>query len=316
MQAFNALKKVGKVFKEKKEEKQKQRPLVYDKAPQKPNANVQSKATAPPPTAISKEPLDILIYTHNIRLDTQKLMVGEKPWKYRKDGVVRLIKQVTSEHYPVLIGLQEVLYNQLIDIMNKLGSNYTYFGVGRDDGGLKGEFSPIIYNKLDWELIEGKTYWLSETPEKPSKSWDSALNRIVVSVVVKHKKTNKVVNFYNTHYDHKGKQARIESSKLILQIMDRKIGDSILVGDFNSEPNSGGYQILDEHLHETSKYAENKAGGEFTCVGFNDEGESIIDFIWVSKKLKVLSHEVIMRPNGGEDCNCSDHLPIKAIVEI
>ena len=73
--------------------------------------------------------------------------------------------------------MQEVLNSQLLDLNFSL-SEYSFVGIGREDGKKKGEFCPIFFNKYRFELIESETFWLSETPEKISVGWDAALERI------------------------------------------------------------------------------------------------------------------------------------------
>jgi hypothetical protein len=55
---------------------------------------------------------------------------------------------------------------------------WKYIGVGRDDGITKGEYSPIFYNSEVHELISWRYFWLSETPDRPSRGWDANSIRI------------------------------------------------------------------------------------------------------------------------------------------
>ena len=52
---------------------------------------------------------------------------------------------------------------------------YDYIGVGRDDGKEKGEHSAIFYRTDKFDVIEKGDFWLSETPDVPSKGWDAVL---------------------------------------------------------------------------------------------------------------------------------------------
>ncbi|EGW32281.1 uncharacterized protein SPAPADRAFT_71736 [Spathaspora passalidarum NRRL Y-27907] len=260
------------------------------------------------------DPTQIQIYTHNIRCDTNNRMDNEQPWSERKHGVIDLIQRM-SMVLPTLVGLQEVKHNQVKDILNMLGPEWAYFGVGRDDGETKGEYSPILFKKSDWELLYGSTYWLSETPDRPSKGWDAALARIVTKGILRHKDSNKIVSFFNTHYDHRGKQAREKSSLEIMSLMNDDLGTSVLCGDFNSEPHHEAYKTLSKSLVETSQRCKERRGFEHTVTGFTlGKKESSIDFIWVPPNIPIILHEVI-----DNNCNgmlCSDHRPVRAIIEI
>ncbi|PKP36010.1 MAG: endonuclease/exonuclease/phosphatase, partial [Bacteroidetes bacterium HGW-Bacteroidetes-15] len=89
--------------------------------------------------------------TFNIRLDTP--VDEENMWDYRKVELLKLI----DFYSPDFLGLQEVLHNQLVYINSGL-NNYSYIGVGREDGNEKGEYSPIFYNSLRFELINHHTF--------------------------------------------------------------------------------------------------------------------------------------------------------------
>jgi hypothetical protein len=55
----------------------------------------------------------------------------------------------------------------------------------------KGEHSAIFYNSDKFKLLEENTFWLSETPEKPSKGWDAAYNRVCTYGLFQNKKTKR-----------------------------------------------------------------------------------------------------------------------------
>jgi endonuclease/exonuclease/phosphatase family metal-dependent hydrolase len=147
--------------------------------------------------------------SYNIRLDTEA--DGINQWKNRTDKVIALIKK----NNPDLLGVQEALHNQMMDLQKGL-SEYEFIGVGRDDGKEKGEYSAIFYKKDKFEVQFQKTFWLSETPSIPgSKSWDAAITRVVSFALLKDKITNKSFLYANTHFDHMGKEARKNSATLI-----------------------------------------------------------------------------------------------------
>ncbi|KAG7663113.1 uncharacterized protein J8A68_003385 [[Candida] subhashii] len=259
-------------------------------------------------------PIQLQFYTHNIRQDAKNRMENERTWPERMPGVVRLIRYVSSSN-PTLVGLQEVKNNQLNDIMRELGREWTYFGVGRDDGKKKGEYSPILFKNSDFELLSGKTYWLSDTPDRVSKGWDAAFERIVTKVSMRHRQSGKVINFFNTHYDHRGKVAREKSSFQILDLMKKSQGINVLAGDFNSEPKHEAYKTLEKSLIESSKGCRQRAGFEHTVTGFTlGKKESSIDFIWVTPNIPILYHEVLDQTYG--NYLCSDHRPVRAIIEV
>jgi len=151
---------------------------------------------------IVHDPLPIRLLTHNIRYATQSPFKGEEIWEIRRPRLVSELGFNTSHCAESFICLQEVLHQQLIDILSDLSSikeTWKYVGVGRDDGHQAGEYSPILYRPRVWELRKRKTIWLSETPDRPSKSWDAASTRILTVAVFRHRSTRKTVVAMNTH---------------------------------------------------------------------------------------------------------------------
>src|SRR5690606_5031135 len=163
-------------------------------------------------------------------------------WDNRKEF---LISQLNF-HAPDVFGTQEGLVHQLKDIDAGL-EDYTYFGVGRDHGDDRGEFTAIFYNKEKLNLLEQSTFWLSETPETPSKGWDAALPRICTYGLFENKEDGSKFMVFNTHFDHVGVKAREESSKLILKKIKELNSDNlpvVVTGDFNLESDSPGVQVI------------------------------------------------------------------------
>ncbi|KAM9936323.1 hypothetical protein OXX80_004134 [Metschnikowia pulcherrima] len=263
--------------------------------------------------ASTNESLSIRLYTNNIRYDNKNLTPGEKPWALRGPLVAQSIVDNTADA-PAVVCLQEVLHNQLEDILaflNKDNSDWSYYGIGRTDGLEKGEFAPILYQKSEWTLESSRTYWLSETPGKPSVGWDAALERIVTEVILSHKRNGEEIKVLNTHFDHKGVIARRESVKLILSKMESGNQPSFLCGDLNTQPTDEPYAILKSTEYKDSRtYQDNPDENEPTFTGFNEaDGTGIIDYIWADPKSKWQAYHVLPNHFG---FYMSDHRPVVA----
>ena len=102
--------------------------------------------------------------TYNIKLDYPK--EGENSWTNRKPFMINQIKF----YEPDVLGVQEAMPNQMKD-MDGLLVDYSFVGVGRDDGKDQGEYSAIFYKKQNLKVLESSTFWLSETSEKVSMGW-------------------------------------------------------------------------------------------------------------------------------------------------
>ena len=254
------------------------------------------------------------IITFNIRLNTSS--DGLNAWPNRIEMVTGLLKF----HEPGIFGLQEALYNQIEDLQNNL-PDYEWFGVGRDDGKKEGEFSPIFFNKSNFILIDQNTFWLSETPEIPSKSWDSSLNRIVTWGRFKSKITGKQFLVFNTHFDHRGVEARKQSAILIRKKIEEMTKDKnlpvILTGDFNLTPDQEPISHIKKYLSDSREVSEQPPYGPvgtFNSFDWNAPMEGRIDYIFVQGSIKVLKYAVLT--DSKEKRWPSDHLPVFAKVQL
>ena len=245
--------------------------------------------------------------TYNIKYDNTKDRVNN--WNDRKESLVSLIRY----YKPSFIGTQEALHHQVNYIDNGL-SNFSFVGVGRDDGKQKGEYTAIHYDNTIYKNIYNNTFWLSKTPEKVSVGWDAAMERICTFGLFEHLKTKERLYVFNTHFDHKGEKAREKSAKLILKKI-KKINDEnlpvVLMGDFNLRPEEKPIQQIKSKMQDGKDVTEHSFyGPEGTFNGFdwNMELDRRIDYIFV-KKFKVKSY-IHIDDRMQDNKHISDHLPV------
>lgn len=261
-------------------------------------------------TVFTTQGQTLKVITYNLRLDTPD--DGINQWPKRTDKVVALI----TKYNPDIIGVQEALHHQLQDLLRLL-PGYSYCGVGRDDGKEKGEYSAILFRNNRFGLLHTDTHWLSETMDVPgSKSWDAAITRVFTTARFFDRDTKKEFLMINTHFDHIGKVARENSSKLIKKYLEGVKNDGselpvIVSGDFNSEPTEEAYLTMvaaqDKFLLLDSKSAGSTAG---TFCGFKVGGIpcKTIDFIFHTKEWVARNYQVITDNDG--TYYPSDHLPV------
>ena len=273
------------------------------------------------PVAEPENPIRMM--TYNIRYNTPS--DGVNAWPNRKDHVAEMI----GERYKAdLAGLQEALKGQIDDLTARL-PEYEWFGVGRDDGKEEGEFCPIFYRKDRMELLDHGTFWLSQTPEIPgSRGWDAHCNRVVTWGKFKDRKTQQVFYHFNTHFDHAGKTARVESAKLLWKKVKQIAGEFpvVVTGDFNVYESSQPYALLtgkekigDERsdlkdARYISKLDHKGPTSTFSNWKAVRAPETKIDYIFVRNRVEVLSHEVLNDRFDGY--YPSDHLPVLAEISL
>ena len=258
-------------------------------------------------TSAQAQTLDIISY--NIRYDNPD--DAPNHWNNRKEF---LISQLNF-YNPDVFGIQEGLIHQVKQIDKGL-EDYAYFGVGRDHGDERGEHTAVFYNTERVKLLEESTFWLSLTPDKPSKGWDAALPRTCTYGIFENKSDGAKFMVFNTHFDHVGVKAREESSKLILEKIKALNTENlpvVLTGDFNLESDSLGVQVIVREMADAHIAAgENAFGpdGTFNGFEFNKPVERRIDYIFVSDDFEVLKSAIL---SDSKDARFpSDHLPVFA----
>jgi len=252
------------------------------------------------------------VMTYNIRMNTPD--DGVNAWPLRKNKVIGLLRF----HQPDVFGIQEALSDQMDDLVAGL-PDFDHVGVGRDDGKSLGEHMAVFYRKSRFEKLDGGTFWLSQTPDKPGLGWDAVCNRTCTWLKLKDKMTKKTFYFFSTHLDHRGRTARIESAKLILNFMKEINKEGlpvILTGDFNSTKENEPIQIILKELTDSRAVSETEPyGPEGTSGGFDVKiMPRTIDYIFENEKIKVLRYAVLSDSFGL--FYPSDHLAVFTEVQI
>lgn len=254
------------------------------------------------------------VMTFNIRLNTASDSLNA--WPYRKDNVASQI----LFHKIELLGVQEALHDQMMDLQQRL-PQFKYVGGGRDDGKTKGEYSSIFYDSTKLQLLSSNMFWLSETTNVAgSKGWDAAITRIVTWAKFKDRRSNKIFFAFNTHFDHMGKIARRESAKLVLQKVKEIAGSTpaVITGDFNAEPTDEPIQVIVDknnplHLSDSKELSQTLhygPTGTFTGFQSKERNDQPIDYIFLKGNWKVLSHATISQTWMGRFA--SDHFSVMA----
>lgn len=237
-------------------------------------------------------------------------------WTDRAPVVANLIR---FHEYDIL-GTQEALERQLEDL-SRLLPQYSRYGVGRNDGKIAGEHSAIFYKTDKFQLLNKGDFWLSQTPDTPSLGWDATCcNRLCSWVQLKDKKSGKIFYFFNAHYDHQGKIAREESSRLILQKMKAIAGKTpaLFTGDLNGGHSADCYTILENsgYLKDVYHQTNNRYVNNGSFNGFKNKiiSKELIDHVFATQSFTVQQYAVLTDTYYGRFP--SDHFPVRAKVTL
>ena len=74
-------------------------------------------------------------------------------WNNRK----KLVSSMIRFNHVDIVGVQEALFMQLSDLTALL-DGYSWFGAGRDDGLNKGEFSAVLFQKIDLMFLHNQHF--------------------------------------------------------------------------------------------------------------------------------------------------------------
>lgn len=250
-----------------------------------------------------KRTQDVTVMTYNVYIAGS----GERSPENRAPHVVENIRK----YMPDSFGLQEADADWIKRIADAM-PEYAYVGIGRDLGG-GGEASPVFYLKDKYELIDSGTFWLSKTPNKPSRGWDAMLNRICTYAVLRDVDTGFIYAHFNAHFDHIGVIARLESVAVVADKVSKICNSfpAVFTGDLNDYEGGDMYnRVLETGFKDTKTLAET-ADDKSTFHGYSTltEKEDPIDFIFVNAMAtKVESYTVDTTEHNG--IYASDHHPV------
>lgn len=262
-------------------------------------------------SAQAKDAAAIRAMSYNIRLDTEA--DGANAWPHRRAALSGLMRF----YAPDIFGMQEVRLHQRDQLAADLG-DYVFLGVGRDDGREGGEFSSLAYRRDRFRLIAQGGFWLSPTPDRPSRGWDAAYPRIVTWARLRDRHSGRAILTLNTHWDHVGLEARLASGRMIrdwIEAERRACESVLLLGDFNATPSEASHQALTQSgaLRDARSASETPPfgpAGTFNGFDIMRADAAPIDHILVSRGIRVVRYGVLTQHDGGR--LPSDHYPVLA----
>lgn len=252
----------------------------------------------------------ITVMSFNVRQSHAKEVNPNDNWINRKEACLEMLRT----RKPDLVGFQETQFKgQWSFFRDSLASEYDSVGIGRDNGVDKGETSGFLFKKSVFTLLDSGTFWVSETPDVPSKSFDEKYNRSLTWGLFKVNKTGKRFFYFNTHLGLTWK-SQVEGVNMIVGKMKELNPEGIPLifsGDLNTDISSKAFDSLKQFMvnsHDVAPVTDDIP--TYNAWG-NKNKERIIDFIWITPDIKCLEYHTDTTPYGGHEL-ISDHYPISA----
>lgn len=257
---------------------------------------------------------------------------GVNGWAQRAALNVETIKR----YAPDLIGFQELQTGNL-EVYEAELTEYQYILGNEASSGT--EHPSIFWKPTTFDLLEAGSFWISETPDVYSESWDTDCVRAATWARLREKASGKTLLHMNTHLDHISNWARTEGCRLLLRQIKTLRADSpaILTGDFNCNacelPLAGEADLADanyRYLLEQGFVDTYLAAGNRDSVttntfhGFAGDAfvpipaGSVVRIDWIltldgAERLRTLSSRIIR--DHAAPLYPSDHYPIVADLE-
>lgn len=228
-----------------------------------------------------------------------------------------IVAETIEKGHPDSVGVQEATPEWMNALKKRLGDEYAYVGVGRDDGDNDGEYSAVFYLKDKYEPQDSGTFWLSETPEVPSKGWDAACTRICSYALLEDKQTGTRFAHANSHFDHVGEVAQQKEAEQVSAFVRDKFADvpCVFTADMNVLPTSEPYRIMTASLRDAAvTCADSVKRGTFHNAHPDKITDSTIDYVLYAGAWEPVHFRTVTV--GIDDRFVSDHFPVYADMKL
>ena len=260
----------------------------------------------------------------SIKLATYNILYDGKgyKWQERKPHLVQAFKDLNFD----VCGTQECDISQADYILSKLDSSWS---VVFNEPKIKrvskswAMNNVIFYRNNRLEKLANGTFWFGPNPyppEKKSEGWGGKgekQNRFCTWAKFKDKKSQKEFYFFNLHLNSRNEEDRVKSFELLKTQVPKITGNKpfVIVGDFNTGKKETIQNFVKSGVFNNSQDLSLTAhkGSNATFFGLTPPSPERlahppIDYIFVSKNIKVLTHETFDKLINGT--RASDHNPV------
>lgn len=251
------------------------------------------------------QPANVTVMSYNIRNSESK--DGTNSWQYRYPATGLMVDDIK----PDILCLQEAMPDQL-GYLNQAFTIYDHIGVGEEDGKKKGESTSIFFKSKSFSVSKWGTFWLSETPDKPSECWETGETNSVTWAIMKDKKSGHRFIVVNAQICAESSEAQKASVALIVSRIAEINKESlpvVLAGDFRME--AGASELAG--IRGAMKDARGTAAASDSKNSHNGWGKKneTVDHIWYNGFSSCVEFSTIDKPYYERNF-ISSHFPVQA----
>ncbi|MBE6787483.1 MAG: hypothetical protein E7537_03955 [Ruminococcaceae bacterium] len=182
----------------------------------------------------------------------------------------------------------------------------------------------VLWNRKKYECQKTGYFWLSDTPQEYSRSWDN-FRRYCNYVTLKERSSGKCFTCVSVHVG-KGEECTQKSVECICNYVKDITGyPTIIAGTFNFLPAALAYKIMCENYIDVNAVTAKYKGVTYHKFEPHLCESDHVDYVFVSNKIKPLSYRLIddcypqikgKYPTKYKQRYPSDHYGIECEIEV
>ena len=197
---------------------------------------------------------------------------GENSWTSRRPAV----KAMLAAQNPLIMGCQEC---DPIQRKNIIEDDPRYAAIGVDlNGPGDCEECAVFYLKDSIEVLTHATFYLSNTPDVPSRLNGTSNYRVCTWGKMKMKKGGQEFYFFNTHLEYSAAQLRQPEMDIILGKIKEIVTEEapmVLLGDFNCDEDDAIYNGIKNYGFQSCRIKAAVGDSHKTHNGFGGYAQTL-----------------------------------------
>jgi endonuclease/exonuclease/phosphatase family metal-dependent hydrolase len=259
-----------------------------------------------------QSPAAVRVVSVNIRHDFAADFKSGDSWDRRRE----LARDVLLAQDADIFCFQELRLNIYDYLKENLPGFAAFYGVA------EASKNAVFYSAARFEEIEGRAYWLSETPDIPFSHLPKSGDRLANRILLRDKLTGRQFLVWNAHLQHDNADVRDRQAAILVDLAQKDFAavPQIWTADFNADIKEKTIQrIFAAGWLDSYAGVHGPADPGFTFHGFagkkykKNPGIGKIDFVFHNALLRPTAAEVIRDSRAGR--YPSDHFFVSAEFE-